>query len=173
MITSTPYHRCSPQKQERLRREAVAEVRAGRSLNSIAVALGVSREAVRLWRERAEADPRHGLVAQPPGPKCLLDARQLARLRKVLLQGADRHGFPDPLWTVERVRKVVRRLFGVRYAPGSLRHVLIEHLNFSCQKPEKRASERDEKAIARWKEETFPQAKKKSPAPGTNDRIRR
>lgn len=172
MITPTRYRKCSPEEKERLRREAVRAVRGGRSGNSVAKDLGVSREAVRQWCERATEDPKNGLKATPRGPRCWLSDSQLGRLREILLKGADSQGFPDPLWTVERVRLVVHRVFGIRYAHESLRHVLINHLNFSCQKPEKRAKERDEKAIEHWKRKTFRAAKKKGRPARTNHDLR-
>jgi transposase len=48
-----------------------------------------------------------------------------------------------------RVRETIQRHFGVQYSEV---HVwrLLGKLGFSSQKPEKRAKERDEQAIARW-----------------------
>jgi hypothetical protein len=37
---------------------------------------------------------------------------------------------------------------------------LLARMGWSCQKPERRAAERDEAAIRRWRDERFPEAKK-------------
>ena len=46
--------------------------------------------------------------------------------------------------------EVVRREFGVEYRPDHLRR-LLHDLGFSPQKPQRRASERNKTAIARWR----------------------
>jgi len=55
---------------------------------------------------------------------------------------------------------VIERAFGVQYHPGHVWYILRE-MGWSCQKPERRARERDEAAIARWRKEEWPQVKKK------------
>jgi len=49
---------------------------------------------------------------------------------------------------------------------------LLKQIKYSVQQPIERASQRDEQAIATWKEERWP-ALKKSPTGGQNDRLRR
>jgi transposase len=69
------------------------------------------------------------------------------------------------LWTIQRVRLLIERQFGVKYSKV---HVwrLLGQLGFSCQKPERRALERDEVAVEHWKKSTWPELKKK---PGERD----
>jgi Winged helix-turn helix/DDE superfamily endonuclease len=77
----------------------------------------------------------------------------------LLGQGALHAGYRTELWTIPRVAELIRDEFGVRYHPA---HVwkLLTALGWSCQKPERRAVERDEAAIARWKREDWPRIKK-------------
>jgi transposase len=58
------------------------------------------------------------------------------------------------------VAALIEQLTGVRYHPG---HVwrLMGSLGFSCQRPERRAVERNEPAIRRWKQVEWPALKKK------------
>ena len=55
--------------------------------------------------------------------------------------------------------KVAWQKRGVAYEDRSVWH-LLKRLGFSCQKPLKRAVERDEKAITTWIQHTWPEAKK-------------
>jgi transposase len=91
-----------------------------------------------------------------------LTAGHRARLEQVLRQGAQAHGFLTDLWTLPRLATVLERQTGVRVHPGHLWRVLGA-MGWSVQRPEKRAVQRDEAAIARWRRHTWP-ALKKSPA---------
>jgi transposase len=104
------------------------------------------------------------LRAKPhPGPKPRLSRRQKARLLAKLRQGPRKAGYATELWTCPRVAAVIQQLFGVRYHPAHVWRLLRE-LAWSPQKPEHRARERDEKAIARWRLRTWPRLKKSAPA---------
>jgi transposase len=50
-------------------------------------------------------------------------------------------------------REVIRKEFGVSYHPAHVSRVL-KALRLSLQKPERRANQRDEEAIERWKAES-------------------
>jgi transposase len=57
------------------------------------------------------------------------------------------------------VAEVIREEFGVVYHPAHVSRVVRE-LGLSLQKPMRRANQRDEQAIKRWKEERWPSLKK-------------
>ena len=59
------------------------------------------------------------------------------------------------LWTLERIAQLIKRIGKVSYHPGHVWKVVIA-LGFSCQKPERRAKERDEEAIKNWRIRSFP-----------------
>ena len=54
---------------------------------------------------------------------------------------------------------MIRREFGVSYHPAHVSRV-VRDLGLSLQKPQRRANQRDEEAIERWKEERWPQLKR-------------
>jgi putative transposase len=58
------------------------------------------------------------------------------------------------------VAEVIEMQFGVQYHPGHIWH-LLRSMGWSCQKPERRARERDEEAIATWRREDWPRIKKR------------
>jgi len=54
---------------------------------------------------------------------------------------------------------VIERTFGVKYHPCHVWRIVRE-LGFTAQKPKRRARERDEAAIERWRREDCPRIKK-------------
>jgi len=82
------------------------------------------------------------------------------RLARLLLQGPQRHGYANALWTLPRIAALIRRHFGVKYDPSGVWHVL-HRMGWSCQKPERRAREHDEDAVAAWRTEEWPRIKKR------------
>src|SRR5918999_2279937 len=121
----------------------------------IARALGVSKGAVSQWMKRAKQEGVEALKHRPPpGAKARLSEGQRAKLPELLAQGAPAHGF--------RGRGVDLRASspgdpqGVwRKLPPGARQPDGEALGLSLQKPVRRANQRDEEAIRRWKEERF------------------
>ena len=126
----------------------------------IAQALGVSKGAVSQWIKRGRQGGAEALKRRPaPGAPPRLSEEQRAKLPKLLQRGADAHGFRGDVWTCERVATVIRKEFGVSYHPAHISR-LLKALGLSLQKPARRANQRDEEAIERWKEERWPSLKK-------------
>ena len=69
------------------------------------------------------------------------------------------HGYRTELWTTLRIAELIRRHMGIVYHRNHVGKLLHE-LGWSPQKPERRAIERDEEAIARWKRTVWPRVKK-------------
>jgi transposase len=140
---------------ERRRRRAVDLLGQGESPTTIARVLGVHVTSVHRWRRMARR--RHGLdaVAQT-GPRPGLSDRQLRRLERLLLHGAVKHGWHNQLWTAARVAVLIERHFGVRYHPEHVRKILKTRLNWTSQKPRRKARERDDKEVERWKGDELP-----------------
>ena len=132
----------------------------GWSQCQIAVAIGVSEGAVSQWMKRArEAGPEALRRRPPPGAPRRLSPEQLARLPELLRRGPAAYGFRGELWTRTRIAAIIRLACGVSSHP---RHVgrLLAAIRWSPQKPARRARQRDEAAIAQWREETWPAIKK-------------
>lgn len=148
---------------ERRRRRAVALLDKGMKAAHVAKAVGVSRASVTRWRDSYQEGGDEALAAHPhPGRRPRMTARQRDRLARLLLQGPGALGYPTELWTLRRVAEVVQHNFGVRYHPGYVWY-LLRSMNWTCQKPESRARERDEEAIARWRTVDWPNIKKRPP----------
>jgi transposase len=146
---------------EKRRRRAVQLLEAGRSLSVVARQVGAAVSSVfRWWQVYRRKGPR-GLDAKPtPGRPAQLSPAQKRQLVTRLTRGPLRAGYRTDLWTLPRVAELIHQEFGVRYHPAHVWKVLTA-LGWSCQKPERRAVERDEAAIARWKRDDWPRIKKR------------
>jgi len=158
---------------ETRRRRAVALLHAGTSYREVARQVGVSPSSVVRWEQAYRRDKRKGLRARPiPGRPCRLSSVQQGQLKAVLLRGAGAAGYATELWTLKRIGQVIRKRFGVRYSPVGVWALLRHGLGWSWQKPERRALQRDEAAIAQWKRDEWPRIKKRR-APGRTSRLPR
>jgi transposase len=145
---------------ESRRRRALALVQQGLSLNAAARRLGCAPSSVMRWMEAHHRLGDAGLeVRQAPGRPRRLTVRQEARLLRELLRGALAHGYGTDLWTTKRIAEVIERTFGVHYHRAHVSRLLARN-DWSPQKPERRARERDEAAIARWKRTRWPRVKR-------------
>jgi transposase len=132
----------------------------GWSQRQIAEAVGVSEGAVSQWMKRVrEAGPEALRRRPPPGARRRLSAEHLARLPALLHRGPAAYGFRGELWTRTRIAAVIQLEFGVSYHP---RHVgrVLDAIRWSPQKPARRARQRNEAAIAQWRDETWPALKR-------------
>jgi transposase len=140
---------------ERRRRRAVELVEQGDSPTVVARILGVRPSSLHRWRRMARQP--HGLQAKPlPGPTPRLSDYQLHKLEYFLRQGAHKHGWPNRLWTADRVAHLIHQRFGIDYHPEHVRKILKRRLDWSSQKPQRRAREQNEKEVERWRADEFP-----------------
>jgi len=152
---------------EKRRRKAMVLLREGKPYREVARLLGANVSSVVRWRRAYRRDARRGLRARPtPGRPPRLTARQQDRLRQLLLRGARAAGYTTELWTLKRIGRLVETQFGVRYSPVGLWKLLRYGLGWSWQKPERRALQRDDAAIERWKTNEWPHIKKRRPTWG-------
>ena len=142
------------------RRRALVLWDTGLSLNEVGRRVGCAPSSVMRWlRVRRRGGPDALRVRFSPGRPLKLGLSQRRRLLKLLLQGPQAQGYRTQLWTTARIAEVIRREFGVDYHRDHVGR-LMHGLNWSPQKPETRALERDEEAIARWKRKRWPRIKK-------------
>jgi transposase len=127
----------------------------------VARRVGVSHQIVSDWRTAWRQGGRDALrSAGRAGRKSKLTDDQLDQLVATFRQGAKANGYPTDLWTLARVAELIERVTGVRYHPGHVWYVLHDRLNWSRQRPARRATERNEAAIAEWVERRWPLIKK-------------
>lgn len=132
----------------------------GWSQKKIAEARAVSEGAVSQWMKIGREQGAEGLRGKiAEGPASRLTEEQLEPLPALLDWGAEAHGFRGAVWTTQRVAAVIKKQFGVRYHPAHMSRFL-KQISSSVQQPEEKATQRDEAAIATWKEEHWPELKK-------------
>lgn len=135
----------------------------GVSKSEVARLTGVTRQTVAAWERRVFEGGQRSLKRGTLGRPRQLGTEQERKLAKLLMAGALAAGYATELWTLPRIGKLITERFGVQYSTGHLWH-LLRRLGFSCQKPEKRATQRNEEQIVRWKRHTWPALKKKPSA---------
>lgn len=123
--------------------------------------LGVARQVAYRWHQIWEAGGEAALASKgSAGPKARLTCSQTEEITDALLKGPIAQGYKTQLWTLPRVAALIKNLTGIRYHPGHVWRIL-GNLGFSCQRPERRAIERDEEAIRQWRRAKWPALKKK------------
>ena len=148
-------------QMERRRRKAARLFENNVTAPEVARRLGVARQVAYRWKDAWQKGGVAALASKgQTGPKPKLDPAQTQQVVNALLEGPAAHGYKTQLWTLPRVALLIEKLTGVRYHPG---HVwkLLGSSGFSCQRPERRAVERDEPAIGHWKQVRWPAIKKK------------
>lgn len=151
---------------QKRRLKAVRLFEKGITPSEVARRLGVHRQSAGRWRMEWLAGGDQALQSKGRiGRKSALSPVQTDQLATILKAGAVAAGMPTEVWTLPRVAKVIRNEFGVGYHPGHVSKVLAA-MGFSCQRPSRRAIERDEEKIRHWKRHKWPVIKKKPAAKG-------
>jgi transposase len=83
----------------------------------------------------------------------------MRQLERELKRGAYVQGYAEDYWTLDRIGRLIWDMFEVRYHSGGVWHIL-QRLGWSCQKPQRRALQRDDAVVAHWKRSVWPRIKK-------------
>ena len=151
----------TPQQLEKRRLRAVKMLQQGLTITEVARRVGASHSSVIFWRDLVQKHGLDALKAKPAsGRPPKLSPQQLEKIPGLLLKGALEWGYSTDLWTTMRIAEIIQRKFQVKLHRTQVGR-LLARLNWSCQKPERRALERDAEAIARWKRYRWPAIKKK------------
>jgi transposase len=136
--------------------------RQGWFRKDIAEALGVSPVSVSRWCARVRDGGPEALRAHPsPGRPPKLSAAQKRLIPEFLWHGAEAYGFRGEVWTCARIARVIEEEFGVRYHKDHVGRLLRE-LRWTPQVPIRRAIQRDEGAIRRWRTEVWPDLRQRA-----------
>jgi len=159
---------------EKRRLKAARLFAKGKSRAAVARALEVSWPAVNNWYRAWQREGEAGLkAAGRAGRKPKLTPAQLAQVKRELLRGPLAHGYATILWTLPRIAALIAKLTGVKYHPGHVWRIM-QALEWSPQRPEHRAKERDDEAITRWQKRRWPARKRgrSGEAPGSSTSTR-
>jgi transposase len=78
-----------------------------------------------------------------------LNQQDRERLHSLLLKGPDKMNREIPLWTCQRVAKLIEREFGVRYHPGHVWKILVA-LGWRLQRATGSEDDRKEHKTLLW-----------------------
>jgi transposase len=147
---------------ERRRLKAVTLFEQGYSKAEVARRCDVSNQSAGRWytawaRGGSQALKHPGRAGRKPRLQPL-DRVQLAA---DLQSGPEKTlGHTTALWTLPRIVALIGKRFGHQYSTAQVSR-LLRQMGWSCQKPARRALERDEQAIRAWKQRRWPSIKKK------------
>jgi len=156
-------------RRARVRLAAAELIEAGVSDREVARRFRVSRMSANRWRRALAAGGRQALASKGAGgARCKLTPAQLRELEAVLDAGPAASGYADQCWTLARIAELVRQRFRVGCTLAGM-DLLLHRIGWSVQVPARRAAERDEAAIAAWRQETWPviKARRRTWAPGS------
>ena len=147
-------------EQEARRLAAGRLLLAGKKNIEVVRALNVSPSSVKRWKKIVRRQGLDGLRSKPPpGRSPKLSKRQRKTLVQIILRGAQAAGFSSELWTGKRLAEVIRRKFNIEYHPCHVWKILRQ-LQFTPQKPLRRARQQDRDALEHWRAVEWPRIKK-------------
>ena len=152
------------ERQEKRRLDAGKLFEAGHSRAEVARLCGVSWRSAHEWHK---VWSKNGIVAlkatSKPGPTPKFSSAEVALLEIELRRGPVAHGYQNDLWTLPRIGRMIGEIFGKKVSTSEVWR-LLRRMRWSPQKPKRKARERDDRKISKWKEEVWPQLKTKAQA---------
>lgn len=142
---------------EEMRRLGVKQVGEGKTQVEVAQDLEVHRTTVWKWKDKFAKHGEAGLVGtKATGRPPKLSEEQRAELKAdIITKTPEDFGLGVQLWTLPIIRTVIQEKFQVSLHFTTVSRML-DRLGITPQKPMRRAVERDEAAITKWKNEDFP-----------------
>jgi transposase len=153
----------SPKTLEEIRTRAVQRVQDGESPEAVIKTLGFSRACIYNWLARYRAGGWHGLKTgnRSGRPKKLTGEHMAWIYRAVVDKDPLQLKFAFALWTRAMIGVLIKRQFGIKLSDASVGR-LLRQLGLSCQKPLFRAYQRNPEMVTQWKQDIFPEIKKRA-----------
>jgi transposase len=135
-------------------------IEQGYDNDEIVASLGCGLSTVQLWRKIVREQGIEALAPKPrPGRTPKLNAKQLAKLKRLLKKGATKFGYANAIWTSRRVRQLIKDQFDVSYSKAQTCRILRK-IGYSPKKPVKRSKKYSQQAIEHWRRYKWPHIKK-------------
>jgi transposase len=154
---------------EHIRLLAVERVLSGEKPSVVAKSFGVYRTSIYKWLRVHRKRGREALKStKAKGPTPKLTENQKKQVRRWIV-GKDprQYGFDFGLWTRGIIAELIADKFSVSLTLPSIGRLLTS-LDITPQKPLRRAYERDEKQIQQWKEQKYPELRKRAKRRGAD-----
>jgi transposase len=141
---------------EGCRIRAIELYKKGEKINDIAYFLGFHRGVVSKWISNFKKFGKRSLLSKKAqGPNYKLSEKEIGDIISILYDDATIYGFENPLWTCKMVQQTIFKQTSKKIHTTNIMR-LFKKLNLSPQKPERLASQRNEKLIKKWKREEWP-----------------
>jgi transposase len=157
----------NPKAMEEIRVRAVQRVQAGESPETVIKTLGFARACIYNWLARYRAGGWGALKtgSRSGRPKKLTGTQISWIYRTIRDKDPSQLKFSFALWTRPMISVLIKRQFGIKFSKASVGR-LLHQLGFTCQKPLYRAYQRDAELVKQWKEQVFPEIKKRAKKEG-------
>ena len=158
MLCMRPFGTAQQLYQRRL--HAIKLLQAGYSNTEAARRVKAHKSSIGRWATGHQHEGLGSLLPQVvPGRPSKLSLAQSKTLTRYLSKSSLAFGYVSDYWTLQRIQHLIKDKFHVKYKTNSLWY-LLQRLDWSCQKPQRRTVQRDEDEIAHWKRYAWPQIKK-------------
>src|SRR5215471_580744 len=158
---------------EAMRERAVQRVQEGESPEDVARILGINRSTMYNWLAQYRRGGWGALKAKPLfGRPPKLDGKKLQWIYDAVTQSPLQMKFEFALWTREMVAALIKRKFNITLSLASVGRLLAQ-LGITCQKPLRRALERNETLVQKWLKQDYPRIKALAQRVKCRDLLRR
>jgi len=167
MTKRTDLRRLTHQELTEMRKQVVAQIQSGISVEQAAEVFGISRSAIFGWLARYRAGGWDALRAGKRGgrrPK--VSAEDMQWLYEAITQNTpEQYQMPFALWTLKQIEQLLKKERGIELSRWSVSR-LLKQLGLTPQRPLRRAWQQDPEAVERWKAEDYPEIQKQARAEG-------
>ncbi len=158
MLGMRPFGTAQQLYERRL--DAIKLLQAGYSNAEVARRMKAHKSSIGRWATQHQDKGLESLLPQVVrGRPSKLSPAQSKTLTRYLSKSSLAFGYVSDYWTLPRIQRLIRDKFQVCYQSNSVWY-LLQRLDWSCQKPQRRTVQRDENEIAHWKRYVWPQIKK-------------
>lgn len=135
---------------------AIELYKKGKKINDIAEFFDVHRCSVSKWIKIFKRNGKKALISKRAlGPSYKLTEKEMKDMIKFLYDDATIYGFETPLWTCQRLKNLIQNKLGKKLHSTNVMRWL-KRWGMTNQKPKRRATQRDERAVKKWIKEEWP-----------------
>lgn len=146
----------SRKDKEKRRLKAAKLFEQGKTQAEVARKFDVTTAAANHWYQAWRKRGAKALKSKGhPGFASKLSFTKKKAFKRAILKGPQAFGYETDLWTLSRLKVVMKKVNRLDFSEVWIWHI-VRNLGFTPQKPQVKAKQRDEQAIACWKEKTLP-----------------
>ena len=146
--------------QETLRIRGVQAILSGESPKRVAEFLDVNLDTVYNWAGKYAYGGWDALKRKKsPGRPPIVQKKYLKLIYKIVSQSPQQLKFPFALWTRKRIQKVIKSKYDIDISITTVGR-LMTRLGLTCQKPLRKAYEKNPSLVKKWRKEEYPRIRR-------------